>query len=338
MMTSFTPSFWIQTASAASASASTSSLAHKALLSLVYIVALLIVRALLGLALRAIERGGATTRRTFGARQAVSLLTLVALVAGLVYIWFDDPARFASVLGLLSAGVAIALQRVITSFAAYLIILRGKIFTVGDRITIGGVRGDVVSLGFMQTTVMEMGESPRELPDAPAIWVHARQYTGRIVRVTNDRVFDSPVYNLTREFPYVWEEMAIPVSYKDDRARAESIILDCVRRHVGDVERRARDALEALRRRYPLAHTASVEPRVYWRLTDNWVELSARFVVDPRAVRGVKDAISRDIIAALDTAKIGIASATSEIVGLPPVRVELQHVDEGRRVEERGNG
>jgi small-conductance mechanosensitive channel len=173
-----------------------------------------------------------------------------------------------------------------------------------------------------------MGESPRELPDAPALWVHARQYTGRIVRVTNDRVFDSPVYNLTREFPYLWEEMAVPISYKDDRARAESIILECVRRHVGEVEVRAREALEALGRRYPIAHAASVEPRIYWRLTDNWVELSARFVVDPRGVRGVKDAISRDLIAALDAAKIGIASATSEIVGLPPVRVELERAHE----------
>src|SRR5436305_6129295 len=99
------------------------------------------------------------------------------------------------------------MQKVVTAFAGYLVILRGKTFTVGDRITMGGVRGDVVALGFMQTTIMEMGQPPGEQADPPAMWVQARQYSGRIVRVTNDKIFDTPVYNYTRQFPFVWEEM-----------------------------------------------------------------------------------------------------------------------------------
>ena len=49
------------------------------------------------------------------------------------------------------------------------------------------------------------------------MWVRARQYTGRLVTVSNPKIFDEPVYNYTLEFPYLWEEMRIPVSYKDDR-------------------------------------------------------------------------------------------------------------------------
>ena len=60
----------------------------------------------------------------------------------------------------MTAGIAVALQRVISSFAAYLIILRGRVFTVGDRVTMAGVRGDVAALGFRQTPVLEMGQPP----------------------------------------------------------------------------------------------------------------------------------------------------------------------------------
>lgn len=64
------------------------------------------------------------------------------------------------------------------------------------------------------------------------------------------------------------------------------------------------------------------EPRVFMRLTDNWLELAVRFVVDTHGSRSVKDAISREVIAGFDEAKIGIASATYEIVGIPPIELK----------------
>ena len=64
-----------------------------------------------------------------------------------------------------------------------------------------------------------------------------------------------------------------------------------------------------------------VRPRVYYRLTDNWLELTVRFVVRDHGIRDVKDAMSRDILARLDEAGIGIASATFEIVGVPTLKL-----------------
>ena len=175
----------------------------------------------------------------------------------------------------------------------------------------------------MQTTVMEMGESPAEQADAPAVWVAARQYTGRVVRVTNDRIFDAPVYNYTREFPYVWEEMHLPIKYDADRTRVEEILLDVARRHTSELGARASRALDELRHRLFLPDDVSTDPAVYVRLTDNWIELSLRFIAPQRGVRALKDAMSSDILVALEAAKIGIASGTYEIVGVPPLRVEL---------------
>jgi small-conductance mechanosensitive channel len=137
-------------------------------------------------------QGSSHERGYFWGRQVIRILSAALLLFGVISIWFDDPGRMATAAGLVSAGVAIALQRVITPFAGYVIILRGRIFNVGERVAIGSVRGDVIALDFMQTTVMEMGQAPEEQGDAPSMWVHGRQYSGRLVRVTNDKVVDSP--------------------------------------------------------------------------------------------------------------------------------------------------
>ena len=184
----------------------------------------------------------------------------------------------------------------------------------------GGVRGDVLALGFLRTTVMEMGQPPPVRGDEPAIWVEARQYSGRIVTITNDRIFDEPVYNYTRDFPFLWEELHLPVPYTADRARAEQILLAAARRHTVRVSEVSTEALRELRRRY-FVDSADLEPRVYWRLTDNWLELSVRFVVRERGVREVKDAMSREVLSELQAAGIPLASATFELTGLPTVRV-----------------
>jgi small-conductance mechanosensitive channel len=260
-------------------------------------------------------------RAEFWTRQGIRLLTALVLVVGLLSIWFNDPARLATAAGLVTAGVAFAMQRVITAFAAYFILLRGKTFNVGDRITMGGVRGDVIALDFIQTTIMEMGQPPGEQADAPAMWVHARQYTGRIATVTNDKIFDQPVYNYSREFPYIWEEMQLPISYKDDRKRAEEIMLEVAARHTVKISEMSEEALKEMERRY-LMRRSELDPRVYWRLTDNWIELTVRFIAREHGVRDLKDRMSRDILQGLEDAKIAIASGTYEIVGFPPIRIE----------------
>lgn len=300
---------------------------RKLLITLILIVVVLVLRGVIGWLLRHLREGVAdrsgNERARFWGRQGVSVAALVVIVAGLVSIWFDNPGRLASAAGLITAGIAVALQRVITSFAAYLIILRGRVFTVGDRITMGGVRGDVVSLGFMQTTVMEMGEPPGEQADPPATWVAARQYTGRIVRVTNDKIFDSPVYNYTRSFPYLWEEIHIPIKYGDDYEKVEQILLDVARKHTRELEQKAAVSLDELRHTLFLPDTVSVAPHVYVTLTDNWIALALRFIAPQRGVRPLKDAMSRDIWAGMQAAKIGLASGTYEIVGVPPLRVDV---------------
>lgn len=256
----------------------------------------------------------------FWARQGIDLVTTIVLMIGFVSIWFDNPANLATGVGLASAGLAFALQQVIASLAGYLVILRGKTFDVGDRITMGGVRGDVIALGFIQTTIMEMGEPPSVQSDAPGMWVMGRQFTGRIVTVTNGRIFDQPAYDYSRDFPLICEELRLPVTYTCDRVRAEQILFEAARKHTEGSTETARDALQSAMRRYTMPEI-EIESRVFYRITDNWLELALRFLSPAHGARALKDAMSRGILAALDAAGIGIASATYDIVGFPPIQI-----------------
>lgn len=264
----------------------------------------------------------------FWVRQAIQVTTALMLIVGLVSIWFDDPTRLATALGLVTAGLAFALQRVVTAIAGYAVILRGKTFNIGDRIVMGGVRGDVIALTFTQTTIMEMGQPPPVQAADPAMWVRARQYTGRIVTVTNARIFDEPVFNYSREFPFLFEEMVLPIPYTADRGKAEEILLDVARKHAIDAKQVGEEAMREMARRY-FMQQASTEPRVYWRLTDNWLELTVRFLASEHGVRDLKDRMSRVILREFEEAGIGLASATFEIVGLPKVQVSLPDRPDG---------
>lgn len=294
----------------------------KLLFTLAFVALILLLgRLARRLAARALR--GRDERFAFWVRQGIALGTGLLLILGLVSIWFDDPVRLATGLGLVTAGLAFALQKAVTAIAGYFIILQGKTFNVGDRITMGGVRGDVIALGFMQTTIMEMGQPPPVQHADPAMWVQSRQYTGRVVTVSNARIFDEPVYNYTREFPYLWEEMSVPIKFDADRERAERILLEVADRRTVSLSSLGQEALQEMQRRY-FMKPADMKPKVYYRLTDNWLELTVRFIAQDHGIRDLKDQMSRDILKALDEAGIGIASATHEIVGLPPVRIEQQ--------------
>jgi small-conductance mechanosensitive channel len=287
---------------------------RKALLTLAFALGILILRFVVGGIARVFTRN---RPQRFWVRQVLGVSSAGLLILSLLSIWFDDPARLATGLGLVSAGLAFALQKVVTSIAGYFVIIRSQVFRVGDRITMGGVRGDVLSLGFLKTTIMEMGDPTEE---ATTIWVHGRQYTGRIVTVTNDKIFEEPVYNSTRDFPFIWEEIRVPIHYTSDRALAERILLDAAEQATADTQRDAKRHVQKMHEVYDV-DIGKLAPSVFYRITDNWLELTLRFLVSDRSSREVKDIVSRQIMARFDEAKIGIASTTIDIVGFPTVRV-----------------
>lgn len=238
-------------------------------------------------------------------RKLVRYACAVIAVIALAIVWRAFAGRIGVVLGLATAGVAFAMQEAIGALAGWFNIVSGRIFRVGDRIQMGGVRGDVIDLTPLRTKVMEIGSTA----DGES-WVKGRQYTGRIVAISNKATFTEPVYNYSAAFEYLWEELTVPVAHDDDWQTAERILAEEAQRV--SASSGAREAINEMTRRYPVPR-AEVEPRVFTRATDNYMELSARFVVPVRTARTAKDDITRRVAARFAAAGVRVASSTQDV-------------------------
>ncbi len=241
----------------------------------------------------------------FHARKLTRYAIFLAAIVTLTVVWRSLAGNVGVVLGFAAAGIAFAMQEVIGAVAGWFNITSGRIYRIGDRIELGGVRGDVIDVTLLRTKMMEIGSAEDDKS-----WVKGRQFTGRIVAVSNKATFTDPVYNFSSVFDFVWEELAVPIPYRSDWQEAERIIKEEAERASSSAG--AREAISAMERRYPIPR-AEVEPRVFIRATDDWMELSARFVVPVRTARSAKDEITRRIRARLDEAGISIASETEEV-------------------------
>jgi small-conductance mechanosensitive channel len=235
------------------------------------------------------------------------ILILAAVVV--MSVWLGVGSSFTVAMGILGAGIAFASQEVIGSLAGYVNIVVGRMYHIGDRVRIADVTGDVLDISVMRTTVMEIGE-----------WVHADQFTGRVVTVANRLIFSGPVYNYTQHWGFLFDELTLPVPYTADWRTAAEVMLTHGTEYTEALEQRAHHDLQLMRRRYPALGETSLVPELYVVMTDNWVELTLRYIVEPRQRRAVKAELHRKLLERFQAQGITIASATMEVVGFPTVR------------------
>jgi small-conductance mechanosensitive channel len=218
--------------------------------------------------------------------------------------------NFGIMIGILGAGVAFASQEVIGSFAGYLNIITGNIFRIGDRIRIGNVVGDVLDISLLRTSVMEIGE-----------WVKADQYTGRVVSLANRVIFSDPVFNYTKHSHYLWDEIMIPVTYDTNWRRAAEIVIAKGQQLTSQFHAEAKAELDEMLIKYPSLHAVPVEPSLYIAMTDNWIELTLRYIVEAKERRTIKGMIHKDLLELFgEEQDIKVASITVDIVGFPPLK------------------
>lgn len=221
-----------------------------------------------------------------------------------LFTFSDRVSGVYTTLGLAGAGVTFALREVIVSFAGWFAILFGDFFKVGDRVLLGGIKGDVIDLGVLRTTIMEMGD-----------WVQGDQYNGRIVRVANSFIFTSPVYNYSAHFNFVWDEIHIPIRFGSDVKLVKKIMNKVAEEVLGDVSALAKEAWYDMRRKFKL-EDASLEHRVFMKFDDNWIEFSLRYVVDIKNRRTITDLLYTKLLEEILLYKdsIELASQTIELV------------------------
>lgn len=231
-----------------------------------------------------------------------------------VTVYNDRLGGITVVLGLASAGLAFALQEVIMSIAGWVAIQAGGIYNAGDRVRLGGVQGDVIDLGMLRTTIMEVGQ-----------WVNGDLYNGRIVRVPNSFVFKEPVYNYSTDFPFLWDEIKLPIKYGSDYRLARHLIQQVGEEVTGEYAQEARVHWEQMLRKF-LIEDATTTPMVSLIANDNWVEFTLRYTVDYKLRRSTKDLLFARILEEIDQTegKVQFASATFDVVELPTLDVSLK--------------
>lgn len=219
--------------------------------------------------------------------------------------------EFAIPFSVIGAGVAFALQEVIASVAGRIVIVMTGLYQIGDRIQIGDRQGDVIHVSFMRTSLMEIGN-----------WVKADQYSGRIIHVTNATVLKENVINYSGSFPFVWDEIVVPVRYGNDQHMARQILLDVTEKVVHQYETAAAEKWVDVKTHY-MIDTPDFTPAVTLIANDNWMEFTLRYVVPHKNRRTVKDKLFMNIVEAFEktNGKVEFASMTVEITGFPKLNV-----------------
>lgn len=253
------------------------------------------------------------TDARYRTRKALSLVSYILILIFVASTFSDSLGKLTIVLGAIGAGVAFALQEVIGSFAGWIAISLGQFYKPGNRVQLGGIMGDVIDIGFLRTTLMECGD-----------WVKADLYNGRIVRIANSYVFKEPVFNYSADFPFLWDEITIPVKYGSDRKLTTEILYRVMNDLFRDYIPQAQTEWKRMVRKY-LIEDAQIEPMVTLIANDNWMEYNLRYVVDYKYRRGKKSELFNRILDEIEKTegRVVLASATFELVGAPALDVKF---------------
>ena len=276
--------------------------------SFAVIVGLILLR---WLALRAMHRYITETDDWYRARRGATYVATVVGIITLAFIWFDAFNELPTYLGLVSAGIAIALSDLLKNMAGWLYIVVRRPLWLGDRIEVDGTRGDVVDVRLFRFTLMEIGE-----------WVHADQSTGRLVHVPNGVLFTKPMANYTEGFEHIWNEIPVMVTFESNWEKAKAIIQEEIEAVSVDVSAEASAGLRETARDYQIK-VGTLTPIVYLSVQESGILLTGRFLVPARKRRGVDEHVWEGILVRFRSARdIDLAYPTVRTFYRDPIEVQ----------------
>jgi small-conductance mechanosensitive channel len=211
----------------------------------------------------------------------------VAVLVGLLLvgrIWFAGVQSLATFAGLVTAGLAIALQDLVRSMAGWVFILWRRPFTVGDRIEIGGRAGDVIDIRLFKFSLMEIGN-----------WVDADQSTGRVIHMSNSLILTDVIANYSQGFELIWNEIEVLLTFESDWQEAKRILTSVGEEHAAHLSAEAERRIREASKRFMIFYT-KLAPAVYTSVRDCGVLLTLRYLIEPRKRRGSEQAIWEQIL------------------------------------------
>lgn len=229
--------------------------------------------------LRVIRRASENQKTQYKWRKNVSYITSFIGLLVIGQIWFSGIESLATFLGLVSAGLAIALKDPVTDLAAWMFVIWRKPFDVGDRIEIGPNKGDVIDIRPFKFTILEIGN-----------WVDADQSTGRVIHIPNHKVFTESLANYTSDFEFIWNEIQVLLTFESDWKMAKKILEKVIGEVSADFVDQAKDQLKKATKSY-LIHFSYLTPIVYTDVKDSGINLTVRYLTNPRRRRGTSEII-----------------------------------------------
>jgi small-conductance mechanosensitive channel len=201
-------------------------------------------------------------------------------------IWFAGLRSLATYLGLLSAGVAIALRDPITDLAGWAFILLQRPFEVGDRVQIGEYAGDVIDQRVFQFRLMEIGN-----------WVDAEQSTGRILHIPNALIFSSVLANYTRGYQYIWNEIPVLLAFESNWEKAKTLLQGIAEEYCASLNATVEEEFSQASWRFNIQY-GKLTPTVYTSVKETGVLLTVRYLCEPRQRRDSAQFIWESILRA----------------------------------------
>ena len=277
-----------------------------------YVVWVLLIILFLQFIRRALKKRLPNAETRYKSQKIVEAIGYFLLVVLTISYFTGNIKDLTLAIGLLTAGITITLQELILSVAGSLFIFFVKVYQPGDRIEINGIKGDVIDISSIYTTMMEIGQ-----------WVSSDNYTGRIVKLSNAFVFKGPVYNYSQDFPFIWDEITLPIRYGSDIELAKALTTKVAQQVLSDYVLESVEKWKDIVEKYYI-EDAVVEPTLAIKLTDNWIEFNLRYIVDYKRRRMTKHRLNELINNAFEETggKVLLASATFELVHIPIMNVK----------------
>ncbi|HTL66177.1 MAG TPA: mechanosensitive ion channel domain-containing protein [Lacunisphaera sp.] len=214
--------------------------------------------------------------------------TLLIVVVVTLYL-FEDLRLIATTLGLVSAAIVISLQDVCASFCGWFVIMAGQKFTIGDRLEIEGVRGDVLDIQLLRTTLLELNN-----------WLGVDQPTGRVIIVPNNFIFKTKVFSFTHGHPFIWGKIEVTVTYGTPAAGAMALFQKILEEETREDFAEARRVSAEMERRYGV-EDADYRPKIYTRIADSGITFSLLYVSHYRNTSITRNRINRRLISELES-------------------------------------
>lgn len=279
-----------------------------------YIILVAFVLTLIQLIRRFLKKQVSDTAARYKSQKGIEIIGYIILIL-LSFSYFTGNIKdFTLAIGLFSAGIAFTLQELILSIAGSLYIFIVKVYKPGDRIEINGIKGDVIDVDSIYTTMMEIGQ-----------WVSSDNYSGRIVKLSNAFVFKGPIYNYSQDFPFIWDEFNLPIKYGSDVELAKSIVIKIASNTLSEYTTNSKSQWKEVVNKYYI-EDALVDPTLAITLTDNWIQFNLRYIVDYKKRRFTKHMLNDEIHNKIKKTKgrVTLASTTLELIKIPEVKINLK--------------